>query len=365
MSRLFESCHIRNLVIPNRFIRSATADYLDDVRGFVTPRKINLYVELAEGGIGLIITGTATVYHHPGLRWPRSSYITEDESVPHFRRLVEAVHARGSKIAVQLFHDGLEESALLQDRGYEALGPSELPEDPRPHKAMTQEEIRRLIRAFGDGARRAKDAGFDAVQLNGAHGYLFSQFLSPFTNRRQDEWGGSLENRLRFHHEVLRAMRSAVGEEYPLMIKLGVEDAIPSGLQFEEGKEAARRLAEWGFDALEISNGIPGKDPRDGAARPDIHTVEEEAYFRAWAREIKQMVKVPVIAVGGLRSFEVCEDIVHKGDADFVAMSRPFIREPGLIFDWARGDRHRATCTSCNLCSDRLEEDLACWLDAV
>jgi 2,4-dienoyl-CoA reductase-like NADH-dependent reductase (Old Yellow Enzyme family) len=173
-----------------------------------------------------------------------------------------------------------------------------------------------------------------------------------------------LDNRLRFHHEVLRAMRSAVGEDYPLLIKLGVEDAVPSGLEFQEGKEAALRLADWGFDALEISSGIPGKDEREGASRPDIHTVEEEAYFRAWAREIKRMVHVPVIAVGGLRSYEVCEDIVQKGDADFVAMSRPFIREPGLVADWARGDRHRATCTSCNQCSDRMEEDLICWLDA-
>ena len=365
MRSLFEADRIGDLVIPNRFVRSATADYLDDDRGFVTQKKIDLYARLADGGIGLIITGTATVYHLPGMRWPKTSYITEEDSIPHFRRLTEAVHARGSKIAVQLFHDGIEEGALLKDRGVEALAPSVLVEDPRPHKAMTEEEIWVLIRAFGDGARRAREAGFDAVQVNGAHGYLFSQFLSPHTNRRKDDWGGSLENRLRFHHEVLRAIRPKVGEDYPVLIKLGVEDAIPSGLKFMEGKEAARRMAEWGFDALEISGGIRGAVEQQSESRPDIHTVEEEAYFRSWAREIKQVVNVPVVMVGGLRSYEVCEDIVQKGEADFVSMSRPFIREPGLVADWARGDRHRATCTSCNQCSDRLEEDLICWLDVV
>lgn len=366
MGILFSPFRIGELELRNRFVRSATFDPLDDERGFVTPRKIDLYRELAQGGIGLIITGTTSVYHFPDLCWPNLSYIDRDESLPYFQKLTEAVHAHEAKISVQLFHDGRDEAYSLQDHGVEALAPSVVHDDPffqLPHRAMTEAEIWAMVRAFGDGACRAREAGFDAIQLHGAHGYLFSQFLSPLTNRREDDWGGDLEGRLRFHREVLRDVRSKVGADFPILMKLGVEDAVTGGLQFEEGRRAAGLLAEWGVDALEISLGLRGEAYAGMEYREDVNSVDQEAYYLAWAQAIKAEATVPVIAVGGLRSYEVCEAIVENGHADLVSMSRPFIREPHLVADWEAGDRHTARCISCNDCLERLDEDLLCWQD--
>jgi len=215
-----------------------------------------------------------------------------------------------------------------------AIGPSESFDNPyfeEPYRAMTEEEIREIIQAFGDGARRAKEAGFDAVQVHGAHAYLLSQFLSPFTNRRNDAWGGPLENRLRFHQEVYKEIRSRVGEDYPVLIKIGVQDNFDGGLEFDEGRAAAEFLARLGFDALEISSGLRGKGYEMTEFPTGINRVEQEGYFREWCKEIKARVQVPVIMVGGLRSFEVMEEVIEKGQADLVSLSRPFIQIPILL----------------------------------
>ena len=219
---------------------------------------------------------------------------------------------------------------------------------------MTGDEIWEIVRAFGDGAKRAREAGFDAVQIHGAHAYLLSQFLSPYTNRRDDEWGGDLKNRLRIHHEIYRDIRQKVGEDYPVLIKIGVQDGFPGGLEFSEGKLAAKYLAELGFDALEISQGLRGPSDEETEFRTKINTLDREAYFRDWCRQIKNQVDVPVMMVGGLRTFKLMEEIIQNKEADFISLSRPLIREPGIINDWKRGDHHRAKCISCNKCFESL-----------
>jgi 2,4-dienoyl-CoA reductase-like NADH-dependent reductase (Old Yellow Enzyme family) len=219
---------------------------------------------------------------------------------------------------------------------------------------MTEDEIWEIVRAFGDASKRAREAGLDAVQLHAAHAYLLSQFLSPFTNRRADQWGGNLESRLRLHHDIYRDIRAKVGEDYPVLVKIGVQDGFRGGLEFLEGKRAAQCLAEWGFDALEISSGLRGK----GYATAEFHThidrLDREAYFRDWCREIKRGMSAPVMMVGGLRSFELMEEVIQGREADFVSLCRPLIREPGIINDWKNKDRHRATCISCNKCFEAL-----------
>jgi 2,4-dienoyl-CoA reductase-like NADH-dependent reductase (Old Yellow Enzyme family) len=227
---------------------------------------------------------------------------------------------------------------------------------------MTEEEIREIVRAFGDASRRAREAGLDAVQLHAAHAYLPSQFLSPFTNRRTDQWGGDLENRLRLHREIYRDMRAKVGEDYPVFVKIGVQDGFPGGLEFHEGKRAAQSLAEWGFDGLEISSGLRGKGYENSEFKTGVNRPGREAYFEEWCREIRKRVTVPVMMVGGLRSFDLMEQVIRNGEADFVSLCRPLIREPGIIRDWKDKDRHRATCISCNKCFDALlkGEELHC-----
>ena len=349
-SILFEPTKIKNMDLGNRFVRSATYDGCAD-KGYVTEKQVNLYETLAEGGVGLIITGI-TYVHNNGQISKFQNSISSDEFIPGFKRLTCAVHDRGAKIAVQLFHAG-REARFPKSTDRIPIGPTFLEADPYfegKYRAMTEDEIWKIVDTFGDGAKRAREAGFDAVQIHGAHAYLLSQFLSPYTNRRDDKWGGGLENRLRLHREIYQNIRHKVGEDYPVFIKVGIQDGFPGGLEFSEGKLAAKYLAESGFDALEISQGLRGPSDEDTEFRTKINVLDREAYYRNWCRQIKNQVEVPVMMVGGLRTFKLMEEIIQNKEADFISLSRPLIREPGIINEWKKGDRHRAECISCNEC---------------
>ncbi|MCU0595290.1 MAG: NADH:flavin oxidoreductase [Desulfobacterota bacterium] len=356
MSVLFESVNLKGMALRNRFVRSATYDGCAERNGHVSQKQLEMFGDLARGGVGLIITGITTV-HPSGQISPFQNSLSSDECIPGFRKLSEIVHDEGARIAVQLFHAGRETAKTYPPQRKEALAPSQITDDPNfqaQHRAMTEEEIWEIVRAFGDASRRSREAGFDAVQLHAAHAYLLSQFLSPFTNRRADPWGGNLENRLCLHHEIYRDIRAKVGEDFTVIVKIGVEDCFPGGLEYGEGKRAAQYLAEWGFDALEISSGLRGKGYENSEFRPSISKLEREAYFREWCRDIRQSVSVPVMMVGGPRTLDLMEQVIDQHEADFVSLSRPLIREPGIINDWKNGDRHRATCISCNKCFDAL-----------
>lgn len=364
MSILFESTRIRNMVLKNRFVRSATAEACADENGHVTENLIRIHQDLAEGQVGLTITGI-TFVHPLGRISPHQIGLAGDDAVPGLKRLADAVHEQGGKIAAQLFHAGREGARFLNPSGKLALAPSPISDDPvfkGEHRAFTEEEVWEAVVAFGDAAKRAAEAGIDAVQLHAAHGYLPSQFLSPHTNRRGDAWGGDLDNRLRFHREIAKDIRKKAGPDIPLLVKLGVQDEVPGGLRFEEGRQAAQKLAQGDYDAIEVSQGLRGKSYDQTEFRTHIKSIDQEAYFGTWTRDIKKTVPVPIMVVGGLRSFERMEEIVKKGEADFISMSRPLIREPGLINQWQEGDRHRAACISCNQCLEaiRKSEPLHC-----
>jgi 2,4-dienoyl-CoA reductase-like NADH-dependent reductase (Old Yellow Enzyme family) len=346
MSILFEPIKIKDLELRNRFVRSATADGCADKLGHITNKHIKMFADLADGGIGLIITGL-TYVHHSGQISSTQMSIASDDCILGLKRLTAVIHERGGKIAVQLSHAGRESAKFLKSKGRIAKGPSIVENDPyfsETYQIMTVDDIWEIIGAFGDAAKRAREANFDAVQLHGAHAYLLSQFLSPFTNRREDDWGGSLEKRIRFHREVINDIRAKAGDDYPVLIKTGGQDGFPGGLQLDEGKQAAQLLAQWGYDALEISQGLRGKWFEGTEFRTKIKSIDQEGYFRDWCKEIKKVVNVPVMAVGGLRTFELMEDIIEKKEADFISLCRPFIRQPGLVNEWKSGNRSRATC---------------------
>jgi 2,4-dienoyl-CoA reductase-like NADH-dependent reductase (Old Yellow Enzyme family) len=356
MSILFEPVKIKGLTLRNRFVRSATYDGCAEKSGIVSQKQLRMYEELAQGGVGLIITGI-TYVHPSGQISLFQNSLSSDDCVPGFRKLAETVHHGGAKIAVQLFHAGREVAKVFKPERKEAIAPSVIDDDPyfqAPYRGMREEEIWEIIRAFGDASKRAREAGLDAVQLHAAHAYLLSQFLSPFTNRRTDQWGGNLENRLRLHHEIYREIRAKAGEDYPVLVKIGVQDGFPGGLEFCEGKRAAQYLSQWGFDALEISSGLRGVGYENAEFRTHIRRLDREAYFRDWCKEIKLNVSAPVIMVGGLRTFELMEEVIQNQEADLVSLCRPLIREPGMISDWKNNDRHRATCISCNKCFEAL-----------
>lgn len=367
MNILFEPIRIKSMTLRNRFVRSATYDGCCNRNGGVTDKQIKLFTELSDGGVGLIVTGIAYV-HPSGQISPFQNTIAHDASIPGLKRLTQAVHDRGAKIAIQLFHAGRESAGFLEPKNEQAIGPSVVPNDPffkKDYRAATRKEIRMLVRAFGDAAERAKAAGFDAVQLHGAHAYLLSQFLSPYTNRRDDEYGGSFENRLRLHREIYLNIRKKVGESYPILIKTGGEDGFAGGLSFREGREAAERFSQWGFDALELSQGLRGNWYEETEFRTKIDRIEKEAYFRDWSKEVKHRVSVPVMMVGGLRSIGLMEDVVENGEADFISLCRPLIKEPHVINAWRSGSKARAGCISCNKCFERLVkgESLHCVLN--
>ncbi len=348
MSMLFESSEINGMTLANRFVRSATWEGMATEDGACTPKLIRHMTELAEGGVGLMITGH-TYVRRDGQASPWQLGVYKDELVEGLRAMTEAVHSRGGKIVLQLAHAGF--YAMTQLTGQIPLAPSGTVErlSKSPGKEMTVEDIRDMVEDFGQAARRAKRAGFDGVQIHAAHGYLISQFLSPAFNLREDDYGGSTENRARFLLEVAARVRGAVGDHYPVLVKLNSEDGLEGGLDVEQSVGTAVLLATGVIDAIEVSGGTVASG-RLSPSRTGIDTVEQEAYFRRAARLVRETTHLPVILVGGIRSFELAEKIFLGGSADYVAMSRPFIREPALINRWKSGDLRRATCLSVNKC---------------
>ncbi len=351
MPDLFEKTAIKSLELANRSVRSATWTGTADDKGYVTDATISFYRALAEGGIGLIVTGYQYIMLN-GMQLPHMVGIYEDGQINGLRRLAAAVHESGGKIVPQVVHTGIRANRELMPPGYEAWGPSAIADpgtDRIPHE-VTKQEIRVLVEAYAAAARRAKEAGFDGVQLHGAHGYGINQFLSPLWNRRSDSYGGKLKNRYRFLVEILEAVRGMVGEDFPVMIKLNGHDFAEGGLVPEETVEIGRRLADDGIDAIEVSAGsavsIKGYSP----VRTHILKPEQEAYLAALAAAFKSAVGVPIVTVGGIRSLKTVNDLLSEGKADYVAMSRPFVREPGLVNRWKQGDTAKARCISCSGC---------------
>jgi len=355
MSLLFTPGKIGNLDIPNRIVRSATAERMADNRdGRPRPQLKDLWVGLARGGTGLIITGH--MYVHPtGKCHPEMTGIYTDNLVPGLAEIVAAVHAAGGKIAAQINHGGMQ---CAQDTVDGTLSASDINEDflRQPARGMTVTEIEMIIEAYAQAARRAKEAGFDAVQLHGAHGYLINQFVSPFVNKRTDEWGGDLVGRTRFLQEVVNAVRAQVGPDYPVFIKFGMEDGVEGGLTKGEGAQVVAMLKEMGLDAVEISGGVRAQNSMKG-----IKNEDREAYFRYLAELARPATDLPIILVGGMRSRNVMERILENQTADFVALCRPLIREPNFPNQMKWGTQEKSACISSNNCwAENLGEGISC-----
>ena len=335
------------MVIKNRFVRSATWEGLATEEGGSTPKLDKMMVDLANGETGLIITGHTYVMEN-GQAGPWQLGIYKDELVSGLKSMTDAVHENGGKIIMQLSHAGI--YAKESPKDFVSFAPSEDKEKTvSPHKKMTQEDIAEVVNAFTKGAQRAKEAGFDGIQLHAAHGYLLSQFLSPLYNHREDYYGGNIRNRSRIIVETLRSIRKQVGKDFPLMIKINSQDAYKNGLTIKDSINATKLFADEGLDAVEISGGLP-LSVRMGPSRFAIKTEEEEAYFKKEAKAFKENLKIPIILVGGIRSYNIAEEIINKSIADYISMSRPFIKEPDLIRRWIHGDIRKADCLSDNRC---------------
>ncbi|MCU0561241.1 MAG: NADH:flavin oxidoreductase [Desulfobacterales bacterium] len=347
MHRLFEPAAIGSMTVRNRFVRSATWEGMATAAGEVTPRLVETTAALARGGVGLIISGHA--YIRPeGQAGPGQLGAHKDDVVSGLRRMAAAAHDHGAKILLQLAHAGYFAAGKLTGAAPMAVSAS-VKLDDTPRREMSVADIEELSAAFAAAAARAQAAGFDGVQIHSAHGYCLNQFLSPLFNRRRDEYGGALENRARVHLETIHAVRRAVGAEYPLLIKINGRDFAEGGLEPPEAAAAVQLMERAGLDAVEVSSGMTRFSTR-GAARTGITNQKKEAYNQQEAKVFRERLQIPLILVGGIRSLPVAERLVADNLCDFIALSRPLIREPGLINRWSSGDRRKAACTSDNLC---------------
>jgi 2,4-dienoyl-CoA reductase-like NADH-dependent reductase (Old Yellow Enzyme family) len=360
----------------NRVVRAATSESMAGPRGEVTEDLIDLYDALARGGVGLIFTGH--MFCDPRGRYGRRQVgIDSDDSIAGLSRLTRTIHRHGAKVFAQIAHAGSQ--TLLPE--VEPLAPS-----PGSNAMIGREvaeasgaEIEAVIEAFAAAASRAVEAGFDGVHIHGANGYLVSQFRSLLSNRRVDRWGGSPEARERFPIAVAEAVRGALPRELGLTMKLGFRDVVDQpGLEVEEAVAGAGQIAAAGLDGIEVSSNLMS-DYVTASIRPYVavdrrraltdllfHRLhkgpEAEAYFLPFARQLRERVDTTIILVGGMRRTETMEQILSRGEADFISMARPLIREPDLVRTLESGRVGLVDCVSCNMCL--MHEDvhgLRCW----
>jgi len=354
MSLLFTPGKIGNLEISNRIVRSATAEKMANDDGQPRDPLKTLWVDIARGGTGLIITGH--MYVHPsGKCHSEMTGIYDDKLIPRLAELVDAVHDAGAKIAVQINHGGMQ---CAKEAVNDTMAPTAVAEDflQQPAREMKIDEIHLIIDAFAHAARRAKEAGFDAVQIHGAHGYLINQFISPFVNKRSDEWGGDLLGRTKFLRGVIAAVREQVGPQYPVFIKFGMEDGVEGGLTKEEGAAVIAMMAEMRLDGVEISGGLRANNVKKG-----IRNEAREAYFRYLAELARPVTRLPIILVGGMRTKSVMEDVLESDVADFIAMCRPLISNPKFPNLMKSNLQTKSDCISANNCwAENVGEGISC-----
>ena len=349
MNSLFSASRIGSMTLKNRFVRSATWENMATEDGHMTERLYDIYEELAKGEVGLIVTGYANIVEEEK---PNAGMMGmyNDSFIAEYQKLTELVHKYDSKIVMQLAYGGTKTTYNVGERVI--FAPSEVAERGTQTlgKAMTKDEIDYIVNAFALASKRAQESGFDGVEIHAAHTYLINQFLSPYYNQREDEYGGSLENRMRFLLEIYAQIRKQVGEEYPILIKLTASEFFEGGLTFDETRLICKKLEAIGVDAIIISGNIHGNASGLVGESFDGYTLQQEGYFHEYGDVISQDVDVPIITVGGLSDIEAIEKIAHETNIQYFALSRPLLAEPMLIKRWLDENRAPVDCERCSKC---------------
>lgn len=320
--KLFEPGKIGSLTLKNRFIMGAMGVGFAEMNGNPTERTVAYYEARAKGGYALIITEVTRV-QDTEFCTPLEPSLGSDQFIPGWKKVTDAVHAYGAYIFPQLHQPGRQYTKELLGHDTSAPSPIACPVfDETPHE-LTTEEVWDNIHMFGDAAVRAQKAGFDGVEIHAGHGYLVQQFLSQFSNRRFDEFGGSIENRARFACEICKDIKKKCGDSYPVIIKLSGEEKVPGGMTISDTKIIAKYLEEAGYDAIEVT--ICNYASLDWMSAPEDEPMGFNAYNAA---EIKQSVSIPVSSIDRINTPEIAEDILESGKADFVSISRQSLAEP-------------------------------------
>ncbi len=389
MKRLFEPVRLGPLTLANRTLRAAAFEGMAPGHE-VSDALIEYHRAVAAGGVGMTTVAYAAVTQS-GLAFPHQLWLRK-EALPGLRRLTDAVHAAGAKASIQLGHCG--NMAKTAVAGGRALAPSAKfnlygPTFPR---AMTRGDLEEVVRGFGDAVRVARDAGFDAVEVHAGHGYLISQFLSPFTNRRRDGYGGALEHRMRFMREAMAQVKAAAGDDLAVLVKTNLRDGFPGGLELDEALQVGHALQEAGADALILSGGFVSRAPMYIMRGPMPTKVMghlmtqwwmkgfvsafgewlippvpyEDHYFLDDAKAFRAALTLPLVYVGGVASRRAADEVLAEG-FDAIALARALIREPDFVNrlrrEEAAGERTPSRCDHCNYCAARIyTSNMACHL---
>jgi len=350
LKHLFSPITIKTMKLKNRIVMPAMGTLSANLDSTISERQMYYYEAQAKGGVGLIVVEIAEV--HPSSAFMMLIGIHDDKFIPGLKMLTDSVHAAGAKIAIQLHHPGRQFVAV---EGRAPWAPSAVPcpcslcQD-MPH-VMTIAEIEEMVEAFAQGARRAKQAGFDAVEIHGAHGYLLAQFMSAYVNRRTDKYGGSISSRMRFPLEVIEAVREKVGPDYPILFRLSGEERVPGGRELAEVVATAPMLVDAGVDCMSVSTGV-----YVNLFTHLIAPMEISKGLNVYAAEaIKKVVDVPVIVAGRLNDPVVAESVIAQGKADLVAIGRGLLADPELPNKAAAGQFEDIRwCIACNYCVQSL-----------
>jgi len=344
--KIFESASIGSLQVKNRLIMAPMGTRLSSEVGGVTQRQIDYYAERAKGGVGTIITEVTCVDHPIGVTGPTNLTIHDNAFIAGHNELVEALHTYGAKVICQLVHAG-RQTRPASIKGMQPVAPSAIPckfigAMPR---ALTTNETEEIVKKFIEAAVRVKTAGYDGVELHGAHGYLIAQFMSSSSNHRKDHYGGDLRHRMNFPLEIIQGIRKELGPEFPLLFRFSAEEFVEGGRDLEESKKVAEILEDAGVDALHVSAGTYDSMPS---------MIEPMSYDQAWkiylAESIKNVVNIPVIGVGVIRTPEVAEGILKDGKADFIALGRALLADPYWPNKAKEGrEKEIIPCISCNV----------------
>ncbi|MBN2239509.1 MAG: NADH:flavin oxidoreductase [Dehalococcoidales bacterium] len=342
MPGLFDPLLINKLEMPNRFVRSATMDSMAE-NGLVSDAELKLYEDLGKGEIGLIISH-GLYPAQEGKASPGQLSAHDDDSIPSLTRLVNKVHENGGRIAAQILHGGWLCSPEVT--GLAPVGPSAItnPQSGVQVRELSGDEVYELVDSYVQASRRIIESGFDGVQLHAAHGWILSMFLSPVTNKRNDEWGGTAEKRANLVKKICEGIRNIAGKDFPVMVKLGIKDYHPEGKAIEDGILQAKILEDAGVDSIEVSEGI--EEDFFHHIRADVTS----PYYQEEGRQTKQSLSKPVMLVGGMRKLKDMQEVIESGTADAISMCRPYIMDPYLVKHIRDGSIDGSHCTSCNRC---------------
>ena len=341
---IFSPVTIRHMTVKNRIVMMPMGTNFGEQNGEMSFLHINYYEQRAKGGTGLLIVENASVDSPQGSNGTTQLRIDSDNYIPRLYKLCENVHKHGACIAIQINHAGA--SAMSSRIGMQPVSASDVPskeggEIPRP---LTKEEILHIVRKYAEAARRAQICGFDAVEIHAGHSYLISQFLSPIYNKRTDEFGGSAENRTRFAHMILEAVRKQVGPHFPIFLRISADELMEGGNTLEDTL-AYLECLEKEVDVFDVSCGL------NGSIQYQIDANYLPDGWRSYmARAVKEKFGKPCIAVGNIRHPQIAEEILAKGDADFIGMGRGLIAEPEWVNKVEYGNEgDLRSCISCNI----------------